>query len=129
MRKVIVLLAVLVLGFLTSVLVGFQTVKAQNASGENPNSGIIKSPLNHHRYTTNYLTLKITFQTVFSPNSKHFGPDGYYFISYSIDGGENIRIPKVFISYEIPHGIFIPNNLTATVALPRLNDGYHTLTV
>jgi hypothetical protein len=107
-----------------SLLVG-----AQNISSETSNNGIIKSPVNHYNYTTNLLTLKITFPTVFSSDSKNLGSDEYYYITYSVDGEESVRIPKEYISYEISHGILIPNNLTAAVALQPLNDGYHTLTV
>jgi len=89
-------------------------VRAQN------NNGIIESPLNHYNYATNLLTLTITFTTVFGPDSKNFGSDEYYYITYSIDGGENIRIPKESITYEISNILF-SNNLTATVSLPTLN--------
>jgi hypothetical protein len=128
MKKTIILLLILVLTLLTSLFVGVQTGKAQNAS-----SGIIILPLNHYRYTSNFLSLEITFKTVFYPNSTHFGSDEYYFITYSIDGGENIRIPSSAISYEISDKnqnlFYDPNTLTAIVELPRLDDGYHTLTV
>jgi hypothetical protein len=117
------LTAALILLTFFLIMAGFNIARAQD------NSGIIKSPLNHFNYATNLLTLKITLTTVFSPESKNFGSDEYYYITYSIDGEENIRIPKESITYEISHGTLIPNNLTATVALPTLNDGYHTLTV
>ncbi len=122
-------MAAVIISTLFSIMVGFNNARSQDDSGENNNSGIVKSPLSHQSYTANLLTLKIAFPTVFSPKSEHFGSDEYYYITYSIDGGENIRIQKESISYEISHGILIPNNLTATVALPPLNDGYHTLTV
>jgi len=121
MKKTSIAALILLTFFL--IMAGFNIVRAQN------NSDIIKSPVNHSNYATNLLTLKITFTTVFSPDSKNFGSDEYYYITYCIDGKENTRIPKESISYEISHGILIPNNLTATVALPLLNDGYHTFTV
>jgi hypothetical protein len=128
MRKANVLLAVLVLEFLASALVGFQTVRAQDVSDENPNYGYtITSPLSNQTYTTGLLTLKIAFLTFFGPNS-NFGSDGYYFITYSIDGGE-IRIPKASISYELSKYTFDFNHLEATAILPQLTEGYHTLTV
>ncbi len=129
MRKVIVLLAVLVLGFFTSVLVGFHPVNAQESSAENSNNGIIKSPISNYNYTTNLLLLKIAFPTIFGYNSEHFGSDIYYYITYSVDGEENIRIQKEYICYEISHGVLTSNNLTVSVALPPLSDGYHILTV
>jgi hypothetical protein len=97
--------------------------KAQNDSGgENASDGLIISPISHGNYTTNLLTLKVTLLTV-------YGPDYYYYIVYSIDGRNYIRIPQESISYNVSHGILTRNTLIATVTLPPLNDGHHTLTV
>jgi hypothetical protein len=94
-----------------------------------PDGGIILSPLSGHIYPANLLMLEIKFPTALNPNSNKFGSDGYYYITYSIDGQEPVRIPEAFIHYQLSNGVLTPNNLTANLALPKLTDGVHTLTV
>jgi hypothetical protein len=114
--------------FYFAVYTSKTTTPTQVVGGENPGNNIIKSPLNHGTYSSNLVMLTIKFPTAFS-SASDFGSDQYYFMTYSLDGKEAVRIPEVSISYELSHGVTEPNNVTAIVALPALNDGYHTLSV
>jgi len=64
-----------------------------------PDSGILQSPLSNNIYPANLLMLEIKFPTALNPNSNKFGSDRYYYITYSIDGEEPIRIPEGAIHY------------------------------
>ncbi len=137
MRKTISLLAVFVLGLLTSLLVGVQTVKAQytpDGQGFPVVSPIsILSPSNS-TYSSNLLTLNITAKILLDPSNAK--------MVYSIDGKNNATLPIeatfVPIEAEIVYAngttttgtsIFSPYVITGCVALPELPEGPHNITV
>jgi hypothetical protein len=137
MRNTISLLAVFVLGLLTSLSVGVQTVKAQytpDGKGFPLASPIsIMSPSNS-RYSSNLLTLNVTFKLLLDPSCAN--------ISYSVDGKNNATLPieatmvpvMALITYAngtttTAPAIFSPYTITGYVVLPELPEGPHNITV
>lgn len=140
MRSVIILLAVLVLGLLTSLLVEVQTAKAQytqNGAGCPLVSGInIISPSNTS-YSSNVPMLNITINGLLSPSIYSFK------IVYSIDGKGNATLPVTSTFVPVMATVTYANGTTTTapsilgsyysitgaVALSGLSEGSHCLTV
>jgi hypothetical protein len=129
MRSVIILLAVLVLGLLTSLLVEVQTAKAQytqNGAGCPLVSGIgITSPSNT-TYSSNLLTLNINIESIFDDSIYR------YVLVYCIDGKNNVTIPSTCLSFDLPNGDTGPFTIVrcvGCVGLPQLDYGSHSLTV
>jgi hypothetical protein len=140
MGKAIILLVVFVLGFLTSLLAGVETVKAQHTpdgKGFPLASGIgITSPSNN-TYSSSLLTLNITVQGLLSPTIYR------YVMVYSVDGKSNATIPVAAIFVPVEATVTYPNGTTTTapailgshyvitgcVNLPELPEGPHNVTV
>jgi hypothetical protein len=139
MRKTIILLAAFVLGLLTSLLVGVQTVEAQQTTdGEycplvSPIS--IISPSNS-TYSSSVLTLNITVRTLLGPSRTNIT------MVYSVDGKNNATIPvsAMFVpltatrtyengTTENVTSIFSYYVITGSAALPELPEGPHNITV
>ena len=134
------LLAVLVLGMLTSLLTGVETVGAAvTPDGEDcPLVGgiCITSPTNI-TYTSNLLTLNVTVHALTPPFIYS------YVMVYSVDGGDNATIPLVTTHEPVeatrtyPNGttitvnatLFVPYKIAGCVALPELSEGSHSVTV
>jgi len=139
MGKTIILLAVFVLGLLTSLLVGIQTVKAQytpDGQGFPLVSPInITSPSNS-TYGSKLLTLNLTTKTLFDPSKANIP------MVCSIDGKNNatILIESTFVPIEAEityangtttTGISIQSYylITGWVTLPEMPEGSHSITV
>ncbi len=124
-----------------SLLMGGQTVKAQNTVDEKSFPIVypttIISPSNT-TYNSNFLTLNITALTVFDPRTLNIT------MVYCVDRKDNVTIPVaeipevklVNITYangttETVQGEppFVPDTIAGWVALPKLSEGSHALTV
>lgn len=124
MRKkmILILLTGLVLLLSSSLLVGFRTVKALNTS-----SGAwipvypisITSPSNI-TYTSDLITLNVTDSALYGTKAE---------MVYSIDGKNNVTIPLVTSRMEGSPGPIFPITIVGVVALPKLPEGAHSLTV
>ena len=121
MKKIIVLLVV-VLTLLTFSLNGLHIVDAQF-------SRLIASPVDHGEYSANTILLKVTLEMYASEKQFDtlFGQGYDWYITYCIDGGEAVRIPKDNI--DTGHTVKVPNVINANINLPQLTEGTHTLTV
>jgi hypothetical protein len=139
MGKTIILLAVFVLGLLTSLLIGVQTVKAQyTPDGQ---GFILVSPINiispsNSTYTPQSLTLNLTLKSFLDSSKANIT------LVYSVDGNTNTTIrtesTPVPIEAEITYsngtkttGISIQSYylVTGWAALPEMLEGSHSLTV
>jgi hypothetical protein len=139
MGKTIILLAVFVLGLLTSLLVGIQTVKAQyTADGQ---AFILVSPINivspsNSTYSSRLLVLNVTVKTLFNPNTSNVT------LVYCSDGKTNTTIrtesTPVPIEAEITYangtkttGVSIQSYylISGWATLPELPEGSHSITV
>ena len=139
MGKTIILLAVFVLGLLTSLLIGVQTVKAQyTPDGQ---GFILVSPINiispsNSTYTPQSLTLNLTFKSFLDSSKANIT------IVYCVDGKTNTTIrtesTPVPIEAEITYangtkttGISIQSYylVTGWATLPEMPEGSHSLTV
>lgn len=129
MGKTIILLAVFVLGLLTSLLVGVQTVKAQHTpdgQGFPLVSPISVTSPSNSTYSSSLLTLNITIQSLLYPSSTNIT------MVYSVNGKDNATIPIVAGEpnpNEYPISPIIPITITGWVALPELPEGPHNITV
>ena len=128
----------LILALLILLAAGVQTVKAQyTPSGQgfplaSPIS--ITSPSNS-TYSSNLLTLSVTFKFLLSPS--------YANVNYSVDGKNNVTIPltgiqeprEVTRTYAngttiiVNSTLFVPFIITGGVTLPELTEGPHNITV
>ncbi len=139
MRKTISLLGVFVLGLLTSLLIGAQTVQAQyTADGQ---GFILVSPINiispsNSTYSSGLLTLNVTVKTFLNPNTSNVT------LVYCIDGKTNttIRTESTPVPIEVETtdangtkttGISIQSYylITGWATLPEMPEGSHSITV
>jgi hypothetical protein len=139
MRKTISLLGVFVLGLLTSLLIGAQTVQAQyTADGQ---GFILVSPINiispsNSTYSSGLLTLNVTVKTLLNPNTSNVT------LVYYIDGKTNttIRTESTPVPIEVETtdangtkttGISIQSYylITGWATLPEMPEGSHSITV
>jgi hypothetical protein len=121
MRKIIVLLVV-VLTLVAFSFDGSHTVNAQF-------NRLIASPVDHGEYGINTILLKVTLEMYTSEKQfdSLFGQGYDWYITYCVDGGEAVRIPKDNIV--TGHTAKVPNVINANINLPQLADGTHTLKV
>jgi len=128
----------LILALLILLAAGVQTVKAQYTPGgqgfplASPIS--ITSPSNS-TYSSNLLTLSVTFKFLLSPS--------YANVNYSVDGKNNVTIPLTGIqdprevtrtyangtTITVNSTLFVPFIITGGVTLPELTEGSHNITV
>jgi len=128
----------LILALLILLAAGVQTVKAQYTPGgqgfplASPIS--ITSPSNS-TYSSNLLTLSVTFKFLLSPS--------YANVNYSVDGKNNVTIPLTGIqepmevtrtyangtTVTVNSTLFVPFIITGGVTLPELTEGSHNITV
>jgi hypothetical protein len=128
----------LIWALLILLVAGVQTVKAQHtADGQgfplaSPIS--ITSPSNS-TYSSNLLTLNVTFKLLLSPSCAN--------VTYSIDGKNNATIPltatlepvEATRTYEngttviVNSTFFVPYTITGWAELPELAEGPHNITV
>lgn len=139
MRKTTLLLKVFVLGFLTALLVGFQTVQAQyTADGQ---GFILVSPINvispsNSTYSSRLLTLNVTVKSFLNPNTSNVT------LVYCIDGNTNttIRTESTPVPIEVETtdangtkttGVSIQSYylITGWATLPEMSEGSHSITV
>jgi hypothetical protein len=127
----------LILALLVLLVAGVQTVKAPYTS--DGQGFILASPINitspsNITYSSNLLTLNVTFKLLLSPSCAN--------VSYSIDGKNNATIPltatrdliEATITYEngttvTGNATFAPYTITGEVVLPELAEGSHNITV
>lgn len=139
MRKTNSLLAVFVVGLLTSLLVGVQTAGAQYA--QDGRYFPLASPINvtspsNSTYSSSLLTLNITFRLVLNLDRTNIT------MFYSVDGRDNVTIPVsgTFVPIEVIRtyengtteksiSIFSYYVITGCVPLPQLSEGSHEITV
>ena len=123
-RKTTFLLKVFILGFLTALLVGFQTVQAQyTADGQ---AFILVSPINiispsNSTYTPQSLTLNLTVKSFLDSSKANIT------LVYSVDGKTNTTIDTQ--STPVPMGIQSYYLITGWATLPEMLEGSHSITV
>jgi hypothetical protein len=139
MGKTIIVPAGFVLGLLTSLLVGVQTVQAQyTADGQ---GFILVSPINvispsNSTYSSGLLTLNVTVKTFLNPNTSNVT------LVYCIDGKTNttIRTESTPVPIEVETtdangtkttGVSIQSYylITGWATLPEMPEGSHSITV
>ena len=139
MGKTIIVPAGFVLGLLTSLLVGVQTVQAQyTADGQ---GFILVSPINvispsNSTYSSGLLTLNVTVKTFLNPNTSNVT------LVYYIDGKTNttIRTESTPVPIEVETtdangtkttGVSIQSYylITGWATLPEMPEGSHSITV
>ena len=139
MKKGTILLSVLVLGILTALLTGIQTVQAQYTPDDQ--AFILVSPINiispsNHTYTPQSLTLNLTVKSFLDSSKANIT------IVYSLDGKTN----KTLVTQSIPVPIEVERTdangttttgisifsyylITGWAALPEMPEGPHNITV
>ena len=122
MKRSNILLIGIVLLFSTSLLAGFQAVNALTSpSGQwipaYPIS--ITSPSNI-TYRSDLLTLNVTASALYGTTAE---------MVYSIDGENNVTIPLVTSRVPGSPGPIFPITIAGVLALPKLPEGAHCLTV
>ena len=104
---------------LFSLAAGLTSVKGADSQFP-PLTGMLRveSPINR-TYTTKFLLLNVSFGSLVGANINHS-------LTYSLDGRFMGAMP---IEYHDPHRLTFQGFFTATVALPELSKGSHTITV
>jgi len=120
----LILILIMALG-----MICVQPVKAQFT--QNGEACPLVSPVNitspsNTTYTTSVLTLTFNINSLFDNTIYQ------YVLVYSIDGQNNVTIPSNILSFTLPNGDTGPLTIvqcSGSVALPKLNEGTHSLTV
>jgi hypothetical protein len=110
--------SIFILALFFSLAAGLNAVKADSQFP--PFTGIlhVESPINR-TYTTGFLILNVSFSSLLGANINHS-------LTYSLDGRFMGAMP---IKFHDPQRLTFQGFFTATVALPELSRGFHTITV
>jgi len=139
-RKTTKLLSVIILGFLVASLLEFQSAQAQYADDGRPfplASPIEVTSPSNSTYDSGLLTLDIRFRLMLNVEKTNIT------VLYSLDGKENTTVPVSAKFFPVETTITYANGSTqtgvsslfsyyivnASVALPELSEGFHSISV